>query len=118
MPYGSVRNEAGNWEQVDDQATVVADIFDNFNAGGSLRGIAVALNKAGVPARVGKAWYPTAVGYILDNGIYTGLVQYKGNEGVDTNDVPAIVSKAIYDAAGARLAQLRHGNPTFGNGRQ
>jgi site-specific DNA recombinase len=118
VPYGYVRNEAGKWEQDADQAAMVERIFNLFVAGASLRGIAAALNADAVPAPRGKAWFPAAVGYILDNGLYAGLVQYKGKNGIPTEDVPAIVSKATYDAAGARLAQLRRGNPTFGKARQ
>lgn len=127
VPYGYVRNEAGKWEKADgktnaredgtdgdDQASTVARIFDLFVDGASLRGVAAKLNADGVPAPRGKAWYPAQVGYILDNGLYAGLVQYKGNEGIQADDVPAIVDRETYDAAGARLAQLRRGNPNFG----
>lgn len=114
VPYGYVRNEAGKWEQVDDQASTVASIFDLFVDGASLRQIVAKLNADGVPAPRGKAWYPAQVRYILDNGLYARLVQYKGNDGVPTEDVPAIVDRKTYDKAGALLAQLRRGNPNFG----
>ena len=113
-PYGYKRDAAGAWGVHPDQAQTVRSIFTEFCAGGSLRGVAAALNAAGVPAPKGRAWYPAQVSYILDNGLYAGLVQYKGGAGVPAEDVPAIVDRATYDAAGVRLAQLRRGNPTFG----
>lgn len=113
VPYGYAL--AGDDWQVDpDRAAVVRRIFDTFNAGDSLRGIAAGLNADQVPAPRGRAWYPQAVGYILDNGLYAGLVQYNGGAGVEQAAIPAIVERTAYDAAGARLRTLRRGNPTFG----
>lgn len=113
-PYGYVRNEAGKWSAPWEQAAVVREIFRQFNNGASLRSIAAALNDADVPTPGGKAWYARQVSYILDNGLYAGVLQYLGKEVKPTEDVPAIVSREAYDQAGARLAQLRPGNPNFG----
>ncbi len=112
VPYGYTY-AGGAWAAQHEQAGTVRRIFAEFNGGASLRGIAAMLNTAGVPAPRGRAWYPAQVSYILDNGLYAGLVQYKG-AGVPTENIPAIVGRADYDAAGARLATLRRGNPTFG----
>ena len=116
VPYG-YRREGGQWAAAEHQAATVKRIFEAFNAGASLRGVAAELNAGSVPHRKGAAWYPAQVRYILDNGLYAGMVQYKGNEGVSTAGIPAIVSRAQYDAAGARLARLTRGNPTFDKGR-
>ena len=115
VPYG-YRLEGGQWAAVEHQAATVKRIFEAFNAGASLRGVAAELNAGSVPAPKGAAWYPAQIRYILDNGLYAGVVQYKGNEGASTAGIPAIVSRAQYDAAGARLARLTRGNPTFGKG--
>ena len=112
VPYGYTYT-GGQWAAQPEQAATVRRIFAEFNRGASLRGIAAMLNNAGVPAPRGRAWYPAQVSYILDNGLYAGLVQYKG-AGVPAENVPAIVGAADYDAAGVRLAGLRRGNPTFG----
>ena len=112
VPYGYTYN-GGQWAAQPDQSATVRRIFTEFNGGASLRGIAAMLNTAGVQAPRGRAWYPAQVSYILDNGLYAGLVQYKG-AGVPAENIPAIVGRADYDAAGARLAGLRRGNPQFG----
>jgi site-specific DNA recombinase len=113
VPYG-YRLEGGQWAAVEHQAATVKRIFEAFNTGASLRGVAAELNAGSVPAPKGAAWYPAQIRYVLDNGLYAGVVQYKGTEGVSTTGIPAIVSRAQYDAAGARLARLTRGNPTFG----
>ena len=113
VPYGYTY-AGGEWAAQPDQAATVRRIFTEFCGGASLRGIAAMLNTAGTPAPRGRAWYPAQVSYILDNGLYAGLVQYKGGAGVPAENIPAIVGRADYDAAGVRLAGLRRGNPTFG----
>jgi DNA invertase Pin-like site-specific DNA recombinase len=113
VPYG-YKLAGGEWNVDGDQAATVQRIFAAFTEGASLRSVAAVLNAEGINAPKGAAWYPAQVRYILDNGLYAGLVQYKGNEGVPTADVPAIVDRAEYDAAGARLANLKPGNPAFG----
>lgn len=117
VPYGYTYT-GGQWAAHPDQVAVVRSIFSEFIDGASLRGVAATLNAAGVPAPKGKAWYPAQVSYILDNGLYAGLVQYKGAVGVPSENIPAIIERADYDAAGARLATLRRGNPTFGKAHQ
>jgi site-specific DNA recombinase len=112
VPYG-YKLTAGEWTVNADQAATVGRIFKEFNAGASLRGVAAVLNSEGIPAPKGAAWYPAQVRYILDNGLYAGIVQYNG-AGVPTEDIPAIVDRATYDAAGERLKGLAPGNPTFG----
>ena len=114
VPYGYAIAGDG-WEVDAERADVVRRIFDQFNAGASLRGIAASLNADQVPAPRGRAWYPQAVGYILDNGLYAGLVQYNGREGIEQDAIPAIIKRTAYDAAGARLRTLRRGNPKFGH---
>lgn len=117
VPYGYTCT-GGAWAAHPDQAAIVRSIFTEFCGGASLRGVAAKLNAAGVPAPKGRAWYPAQVSYILDNGLYAGLVQYKGGAGVPNESIPAIIEPADYDAAGSRLATLRRGNPTFGKAHQ
>ena len=113
VPYGYTYS-GGQWAAHPEQAATVRRIFNEFCGGASLRGVAALLNTDGIPAPRGRSWYPAQVGYILDNGLYAGLVQYKGGDAVPSDGIPAIVERAVYDAAGARLATLRRGNPTFG----
>lgn len=116
VPYGYVRDEAGAWLVDDRQANIVRLIFAEFVAGTSLRGICGILNSAceGIPAPRGAKWYPAQAKYILDNGLYAGREQYKGQRGVSAQGIPTIIDSATYDAAGQRLAGLKVGNPTFG----
>ena len=94
---------AGTWAIDDDGAAVVRNVFDLFNQGATLRGIARAIS---TPER---AWHPAQVGYILRNGHYAGLAQWDGVEAQGTH--PAIVALPAYEAAQSRLAELRRGRP-------
>jgi len=44
--------------------------------GATLRRIAEALNRDGIPTRRGKSWWPATVSYVLDNPKYRGQVEY------------------------------------------
>jgi site-specific DNA recombinase len=109
VPYGYARDDAGAWSVVEDHAQTVRFIFERFIAGDGLRAICRRLNDAGIPPPRGEAWYPQAIGYLLDNGWYAGLVQYGGRDAVPTNEVQAIITRGVYDAAGKRLAVMKQG---------
>jgi site-specific DNA recombinase len=113
IPYG-YRLEGDTWALDNNQAATIRRIFAEFNTGASLRSVAAMLNSDGVPAPKGAAWYPAQIRYILDNGLYAGVVQYRGNGVTLSEDIPSVVDCATYDAAGARLGHLKRGNPTFG----
>lgn len=116
VPYGYAY-DGDEWRIVWREAAAVQRIFQEFNAGASLRKITDRLNRdiRAIPAPAGAAWYPAQVRYILDNGLYAGLIQYNGHtHQTESDDVPAIVTREDYDTAGARLATLKRGNPTFG----
>jgi site-specific DNA recombinase len=66
MPLGYVRTTAG--PELDQAgAAIVRRIFALRSAGGTLQGIADALNADGTPTRHGKAWYPSSVAEVLKN---------------------------------------------------
>ena len=108
---------------VDDEAAVVRGVFDRFVRGDSLRGIAAALTKAGVPTRsvrrattkgsdaatVGSAtgqWNPSSIVTILRNPRYAGLAIYQGELTGGRGTWTPLVTEDAW-----RLAQSRLDDP-------
>ncbi|NUR57268.1 MAG: hypothetical protein HOV87_00930 [Catenulispora sp.] len=60
-------------ELVAAEAAIVAEIFDRFVEGASLRSIAQDLNARGVPTSTGKSWSVGGIGRIVDAPRYAGL---------------------------------------------
>jgi len=89
------------------EAATVRSIFDLFLAGKSLNAIAKHLNESGAATKKGGSWYPVTVSKIIANGRYAGLAQWDGIE--QQGEHPAIISKATYEQAHARLQALRPG---------
>ena len=69
--------ESGTREVASEQAQVVHRVFEDFAAGGSCHGIAVVLNREGVPAFAGGRWYALTVRRLLTNESYTGRTIYR-----------------------------------------
>ena len=69
--------ESGTREIVPEQAHTVGRVFEDFAAGGSCHGIAVALNHGRVPAFSGGRWYALTVRRLLMNESYTGRTIYR-----------------------------------------
>ena len=91
------------------QAEVISSIFSQFNAGASLNAIMRHLNDTGTPTATGKgSWFVNGVKHILSNGAYAGVGQWAGTES-DQGSHPAIIDRAIYDAAQKRLEMLSRG---------
>jgi len=108
-PLGYVYDGDGTFHVNGSTGTIVR-IFDEFNAGGSLSGIAQRLNDENIPTATGAKWYPASVRYILRNGFYAGLIQYDDEETPGTH--PAIVDLDVYERAMDRLdAGLQRGRP-------
>ena len=59
------------------QAAVVQRIFTRFCAGASVNGLTAELNREGILAFSGGAWFPLTVRRILQNETYTGLTLYR-----------------------------------------
>ena len=92
--------ENGQWGIDESAAETVKRMFQMFNEGASLRGIATELGMN-----------HTSVRYMLGNGTYAGLAQYDGIETV--GQCPSIIDRATYEAAETRLQNLKRGNPNF-----
>lgn len=93
-------------------ADTVKFIFGQWLAGYSMTGIAAHLNNASIPTQRGGQWAHTTVRYILLNGFYAGLSQWKDTE--VTGSHPAIIDLDAYQAAFARVESAKRGNPNFG----
>ena len=89
-------------------AATVKRIFSAFLAGDGMKDIATRLDGDQVPTAMGGKWAGTTVRTILQNGAYAGLGQWDGIE-TATSAYPAIIERAEYEAAQARIAGLKPG---------
>ena len=91
---------------IPEEADLVVRIFDQFTAGGTLKGIAAMLQEVGIVTRRGAGWSPSSVSSILRNARYAGRSIYKGQDlGVAT--WTPIISEAQFAAVQSRLADPR-----------
>ena len=111
--YGYTYSEAGALTVDRAEAQIVARLFEEFNAGASLRSLAAKLNGAGVASPNGGKWHAQTVRRVLANGTYAGLLQWAEHEVHAPKLAPAIVSQPVYEAAFARVQGLRSGNPNW-----
>jgi site-specific DNA recombinase len=101
-------------EEVPEEAALVREIFAQFAAGESLRGITRWLTENGHETRRGRAWSPSTVSGILTNPRYTGQVRYRGEilsaealwKPLVTSDQFALVQHRLNDP---RRKTNRHG---------
>lgn len=112
LPLGYDRDPAGGAVVNEEEAATVRRIFAEFNAGGALLHIAARLNADNVATKRGGKWYAGTVRHMINNGAYAGLAQW-GDIEEESTHYPAIIARAEYDAAAARLARLPMG-PTRG----
>lgn len=71
-PYG-YRFHDGTLAIVEEEAVIVARIFDMYFSGKGMGQVAAALNREGIPSRDGK-WLASHIRYILSNEKYIGDV--------------------------------------------
>lgn len=71
--------EPGMRALIDDEATVVREIYTRYLSGDSLRAIAWDLNTRAVPTVGGSTWTTTGVGRILAAPRYAGLRTFQGS---------------------------------------
>ncbi len=60
----------------DAEAAIVRQIVTMRAAGCSLRAIATKLNDGGCVTKRGKEFYPSTIGYMIDNPKYKGFTEY------------------------------------------
>lgn len=112
-------------EIVEDEATVVREIFDMAISGLGAHRIAVVLNERGIPSKTGVQWHPWTIKNMLKNSAFMGVTYY-GKERVhkpknakkrvrtpvDKEDwilvpgfTPPIVSEELFSLAQRRLSE-------------
>jgi site-specific DNA recombinase len=78
IPYGYTM-ENGSLSILNDESTVVRQIFHDCLDGRTMREISKCLNDAGTPTKSGVSkWYPSTVHRILSNPIYCGYLRWEG----------------------------------------
>jgi site-specific DNA recombinase len=58
-----------------EEGPVLAALYERYNRGASMRGLAAALNRAGHWTMAGLQWEPTTLGAMLDTGFAAGLLR-------------------------------------------
>jgi len=91
---------------IPEEAKLIRRIFDQFTAGGTLKGIAAKLQEDGITTRRGGWWSPSSVSSILQNARYAGRSVYKGQDLGPATWKP-IISEAQFAAVQSRLADPR-----------
>lgn len=98
------------------EARIVRRLFEEFLAGRSQRGIAIALNDDGVPTLTGTRWYATTVAGMLRNPLYIGHVMHNG-ESHPSDQIPAIIDPDTWQRA-VELREAIAAAPGKGRGRR
>lgn len=104
LPPGSRYRTFGysrDWQVIDEEATIVRDVFTRIARGESMNSITKDLYARGVQTASGKPWSFQATSRVLQSPIYAGLLAYKGNV-VGKSSVPALVSEALYESVQSR----------------
>jgi site-specific DNA recombinase len=126
IPYGYDIASDNSFAVVEDEARVVAQIFDNIAAGATLYSEAKRLNDEdlpspghrfrGRPRKHGAGWGHTTIREIVQRRAYAGTHVVKINGGAESIErpVPAIVDPALQEKARRRLEE----NKRFGGGRR
>ena len=132
--------ESGTRSVDDEQARVVARLFEDFAAGRSCNRLANDLNEDAIPAFGGGRWYPLTIRRILMNETYTGRTVYRRTQVLKVRDVarskwvrrvverdhedwieiegvtPPIISADLFEQARARLddpARKARAHPSY-----
>lgn len=92
---------------VEQEAAVIAEMFERFAAGDSLRSLAASLTEAGVPTRHGSQWSPSTVHGMLRNPRYAGRAIYDGKETGRAGAWDPIVGDDVFALVQARLDDPR-----------
>lgn len=120
-PAFGYRAEGGALTPREDEAVRVRLIFQRFQAGGSLGGIARELNELGARTRRGNPFESRSVEYILRNPVYIGKLRWnpscRTGRNFDSDEViiadgghPPLVDRALWEAVQARLEREKSGH--------
>ena len=103
VPYGYQIDAEQHYQINPNQTSVVQDLFQRFAAGVSMAELLRDLETKGVRNAKGNYYTRKTLTNLLSNRIYIG--EYRYTDIVIPDGVPAIVGKALFEAAGCRLAQ-------------
>jgi site-specific DNA recombinase len=92
-PYAFQKAEAGGWEVIAEEASVVRRIFSEYIRGRSCRLIAFGLNDQGVRTRGGRMWQNADISRLLRNPIYTGRLVYNRRAFAQKKKLGRVVEK-------------------------
>ncbi len=79
-PYGYARDDEGQFTVDPEQAAMAQRIFRDYRQGGSMKSIARALNREGIPSPAGGEWHAPSVLSMFDNEIYIGRLIFNQRE--------------------------------------
>lgn len=83
-PYGySYNREIQNYEVIPKEKEVVLSIFKMYMGGMGCRGIAITLNRDGIPTQKGVKWSQPTIANMLINYTYTGCLVQGKSETID-----------------------------------
>lgn len=107
------------------EAEIVQEIFQRFVAGDAMYGIAVSVNERGVRTHRGNPFENRTIDYILNNPVYIGKLRWtpagKTRRNFKNSDSiiadaghPAIIDMQTWEAAQARIAELKRTHKRYG----
>lgn len=105
-------------EIVPAEADIILTMFNRFNAGDSLHGIATWLDESGTISRKGRPWNPSTVRTMLTNPRYAGRAVYCGATTGGLGNWQPIVDGATFDAVQSRLTDPRRITNRLGTDRK
>lgn len=103
VPYGYQIDDKKHYQINPDQTSVVQDLFRRFAAGVPITELLRDLETKGVRNAKDNCYTRKTLTKLLSNRIYIG--EYRYADIVIPDGVPAIVDKALFEAAACRLAQ-------------
>ena len=111
MPYGFKRGEDGRYQIEPEQAEIVREIFERFDAGESFVSIQTDLNNRGLKTKKGASWNRSSFNSMMSNIRYTGVYSYDGV--CVPGAIPRIIEQDLFDRVQERLHTKKtpRGNP-------
>lgn len=102
IPYGYAERGGALVPRPEEAAHVTA-FFHMYQAGMSLRQIAEAVNRRGVPTSRGGQWQASTLRHMLRNPIYIGRVRRKGM--IRGGGPPALIDPELFETVQAGLTR-------------
>jgi site-specific DNA recombinase len=100
-----------------EEAEVVKEIFSRVIAGDTYRGIALDLNRRGIPAPLSKQWRSGAIQRLVTQKLYIGLYDYKDIKDIISENYKPIIDAKIFfeaqDIAARAITRKRSGSGDY-----